>query len=316
MLDGHARLSEVPAPPPPPALASSSTSTFSLALDPIAESPGTPYPGSPAPRSPRLSDASRFKRESQLYPRSGQSSGKPPHHSLGHGPPPAASGSRQPALPRPSSTELILYSYAQLLGTVSITPLAGASMSQEHAKTLSGLRIRLLRRPIVGGGSMDITSRQRVQERRRTHSRASSLTSGLLSLLSPSSSSVPSSPVQSSPPPWKAGGSRSSAGVAANGGSQEDVDPEMPLPTFEVQPSMLAVDLSLAAGESRTCKYISFCEAIELNRCRYIFAHTAFESAADVPWAFAEALVRACDRHLSRERFGHAILEQPWSNRG
>jgi len=253
VLDGQAQLSEVPAPPPPPALASSSSSSFSLALDPIAESPVTPYVGSPSPRSPPLNGALRhppaLKRDST---RSAQPSGKSPHLNLGHGPPPASGPG--PRL-RPSTTELILYSYAQLLGTVSITPLAGVSMSQEHAKALNGLRMRLLKRPIVGGGSMDITSRQRVPERRRTHSRASSLTSGLLSLISPlSSASVPPSPIASSAlPPWKTGSSRGGA-ASTNGDSQEDVDPEMPLPTFEVPPSMLAVDLSLAPGESRTCE--------------------------------------------------------------
>jgi hypothetical protein len=35
----------------------------------------------------------------------------------------------------------------------------------------------------------------------------------------------------------------------------EEVDPEMPLPTFEVPQVMLAVDLCLGPGESRTCKY-------------------------------------------------------------
>ncbi|KIK23226.1 hypothetical protein PISMIDRAFT_465236 [Pisolithus microcarpus 441] len=48
LADGQTQFSEVPAPPPPPGLASSSTSTFSLALDPIAESPVTPYPATPA----------------------------------------------------------------------------------------------------------------------------------------------------------------------------------------------------------------------------------------------------------------------------
>ncbi|KAL4069146.1 Rgp1-domain-containing protein [Scleroderma citrinum] len=261
VLDGQAQLSEVPAPPPPPALASSSTPTFSIALDPIAESPVSPYLGSPSPRSPPLNDPLKptpLKRESQLFPRSTQ--GKSPHLNLGHGPPPAPA-SRSVVLPRASTTEVILYSYAQLLGAVSITPLPGASMSQEHAKTLNGLRARLLKRPIVGGGSMDITSRQRVQERKRSHSRASSLTSGLLSLLSPSSSSVPSSPIQSSPPPWKTGNPRSPTAASSpssalmNGGPQEDIDAEMPLPTFEVQPTMLAVDLSLTPGESRTYTY-------------------------------------------------------------
>ncbi|KAG6326346.1 hypothetical protein ID866_12743 [Astraeus odoratus] len=143
-------------------------------------------------------------------------------------------------------------------------------MSPEHTKALNGLRLKLLKRPIVGGGSMDITSRQRVQERRRTHSRASSLTSGLFSLLAPSTPALPSSPsptLQSwrsthqrtpslTPPSANLSPSTLTNGVGSmSGGTEDDVDPGMPLPTFEVQPAMLAVDLSLAPGESRTYTY-------------------------------------------------------------
>lgn len=35
--------------------------------------------------------------------------------------------------------------------------------------------------------------------------------------------------------------------------SGEFYDPEVPLPTFEVQPTLLAVDVSLGPGESRSC---------------------------------------------------------------
>ncbi len=34
---------------------------------------------------------------------------------------------------------------------------------------------------------------------------------------------------------------------------EEPIDPETPLPTFEVQPTMLAVDLTLGPGESHSC---------------------------------------------------------------
>ena len=43
-----------------------------------------------------------------------------------------------------------------------------------------------------------------------------------------------------------------------NGTGDAEVDPEEPLPTFEVQPAMLAVDLSLAPGESRSCDFSHF----------------------------------------------------------
>jgi hypothetical protein len=35
--------------------------------------------------------------------------------------------------------------------------------------------------------------------------------------------------------------------------SEEVYDPETPLPTYEVQPTLLAVDVSLGPGESRSC---------------------------------------------------------------
>ena len=48
--------------------------------------------------------------------------------------------------------------------------------------------------------------------------------------------------------------------TAFNGGlglhknsSEEFYDPEVPLPTYEVQPTLLAVDVSLGPGESRSC---------------------------------------------------------------
>lgn len=40
------------------------------------------------------------------------------------------------------------------------------------------------------------------------------------------------------------------------GGLKEEViDPEVPLPTFEVQSAMLAVDVTLEPGESRSCEF-------------------------------------------------------------
>ncbi|KIK99229.1 hypothetical protein PAXRUDRAFT_822997 [Paxillus rubicundulus Ve08.2h10] len=286
-LDGQIQLNEVQQSPPPSGLTSSSTSTFSLALDPIAEMPGTPYPGTPLPRSPSLTDSLN---KHSLKPEPPHSylpgpfqSRRPAQLGLGHGPPPVhppsdvAASSRSAIFPN-SNSELILYSYAQLLGTFSITPLPGVVMMPEHAQTLSALRLKLVKRPIVGGGCMDITSRQLIQERRRSHGRSASLTSGLFSLLSPSTHSAPSAPLPSSQP--RASGRSRTPSVSStssatlvntptptptstngvglgliNGGTEVDVDPETPLPTFEVQPAMLAVDLSLAPGESRTYTY-------------------------------------------------------------
>ncbi|KAI6040056.1 Rgp1-domain-containing protein [Pisolithus marmoratus] len=239
LLDGQAKFSEVPAPPPPPGLASSSTSTFSLALDPIAESPVTPCPGTPSPKSPPINEPIR-RPQPHLRPPLTPSSGRSSQLGLGYGTPP----SRSVVLPD-YNTELILYSYAQLLGTLSVTPLPA----------LTTLRMQLLKRPIIGGGSMDITSRHRVQERSKRQGRALSLASGLFSILSPSSALLH---------PWRSGRPRTTSillrpsNLSANGlhdVEEENVDLEMPLPTFEVQPAMLAVDLSLAPGESRTYTY-------------------------------------------------------------
>lgn len=117
-----------------------------------------------------------------------------------------------------------------------------------------------------------------------THSRASSFSAaGLLSIISPtslvSSISSPASgsasswtgsgrwrsstlgPSASSPTSARLEGSISSPNVLGpgfpNGTGDEGVDPEEPLPTFEVQPAMLAVDLSLSPGESRSCEFHS-----------------------------------------------------------
>jgi hypothetical protein len=47
-------------------------------------------------------------------------------------------------------------------------------------------------------------------------------------------------------------------GLQYDGAEEEFVDPATPLPTFDVPPAMLAVDLSLAPGESRSCKSLLF----------------------------------------------------------
>ncbi|KAF8551929.1 Rgp1-domain-containing protein [Imleria badia] len=272
VTDVQIHLNEVQQLSPPPGLASSSGSTFSLALDPIAETPTTPYPGTPLPRSPSLTDSldqRSLKTAPPADPPRPPPSRRPPQLGLGHGPPPTNQST--PSLRNgtlvSSNAELILYSYAQLLGTVSITPLPGVAMIPDQAQTLAALRLKLSKRTVVGGGSMDIASHQRLQERRRSHSRSASFTSSFFSLLSPS---APSSPLPSSQS-WAPGRSRTPSvsspstpvngqqnGVGLgllNGGTEEDIDPDEPLPTFGVQPAMLAVDLMLGPGESRTYTY-------------------------------------------------------------
>ena len=130
---------------------------------------------------------------------------------------------------------------------------------------------------------MDITSTlhspKLPRHRTSTHSRSFSA-AGLLSILSPTSlvSSISSPAPGSGSGRWRTssstlGSSASSPASARFGDSisspnvlgldvpksgDEEVDPEEPLPTFEVQPAMLAVDLSLAPGESRSCELVFY----------------------------------------------------------
>lgn len=298
MMDGQLQVQDLR---PPPSLSpfsptlSASTSTYSLSLDPIAESGSSPTmpPMTPAITSPiPQTDPAAFRTQipsavniSSSAARAGPR--RPPQ--LGHGPPPAANSTLNPnqpprtafssSFPLPN-TELILYSYAQLVGTLSLTP-AGPS-TPDQARTLQDVRARLLKRQVVGGGSMDITpslsSRpfghgQHLGQSGRSSRGRSTSVSSLFSLLSPTSlmptsptSSQPWSPAHrarapsmfslfsSDPAPGPSGvGLGFGAGVGT--GAEQDVDPETPLPTFEMQPSMLAVDLSLAPGESRSYTY-------------------------------------------------------------
>ena len=104
------------------------------------------------------------------------------------------------------------------------------------------------------------------------HGRSSSFSSGLLSILSPtslvSSISSPNPNSRAGPSRWRSTSSASntplsgkfpngsnSPSILAFGNGVEVVDPEEPLPTFEIQPAMLAVDLSLGPGESRSCEF-------------------------------------------------------------
>ncbi|KAG6836319.1 hypothetical protein H0H93_009157 [Arthromyces matolae] len=375
----------------------SSTSTFSLALDPIVEGVTSPYPSTPSLVSPTFETGPSHHHHANsntVYayppPRSSSSSSSRRHShaglGLGHGqppsslklnpgPPPSSASTTHPRFPPTApNTELILYSYAQLKGFLSLTPLPNVHLTQEQKHTLNATRSALLRRSVVGGGRMDISaslhsssssshpnsaglitpgsaglsigpgqgslgqSQGPGHRRRPTHSRSSSFSTGLLNLLSPSSpsTSISFSPFPPSPLPYpdSAGsvgspsshpysnpsphthpqhqlplpsplgpgipnkpnprlghghGHRSrpstaglspgptsrfpSSPVPSNntlghlsspiglglgmsmGMGEEDIDPEVPLPTFEVQPAMLAVDLLLAPGESKSYTY-------------------------------------------------------------
>lgn len=97
------------------------------------------------------------------------------------------------------------------------------------------------------------------------HSRSRTQSQNFLSGLTGSSPSPsPSSAAFPLSSPNNGGGSNSGLGLGSLGSSsslafkssiveEDDIDPELPLPTFEVQPAMLAVDLVLSPGESKTC---------------------------------------------------------------
>lgn len=87
-----------------------------------------------------------------------------------------------------------------------------------------------------------------------------------------------------------------SAGVGLGLGTplpeEDEVDPDMPLPTLEVQPSMLAVDLSLGPGESRTCEFIFDDEVVLIQTLfRYIHPGPAGEPTANIPRACTQVLI-------------------------
>jgi RAB6A-GEF complex partner protein 2 len=247
--------------PPSPYAISASTSTFSLILDPIAENAPSlsPIPLSASPVSETVNPPP-FTRPSQ--PRHGR---RPPHIGLGQPSKPNSLRSAFSSSFPQSNAELILYSYAQLAGTVIITPLPGISSTPAQIETLRAVRSSLFRRSAVGGGSMDITSslhQPPQQQRRPSHSRSSSLSAGLRSLLSPSSlvASVSSPPATPSSafsgllsPSQPVSGNNDKVGLGIY--VQEEINSETPLPTFEVQPAMLAVDLCLLPGESRSCAW-------------------------------------------------------------
>ena len=328
-----------------------SMSTFSLSLDPIAEAghtspgvPATPYLPSPKPDS----DMTNVRTQIPSGPANGFAAKKPnghpypprgpPHRpsqlGLGHGPPPAASfaphlkpprSAFSSAFPAPN-TELILYAYAQLLGTLTITPVEDTPASPDQVRNLNRLRARLSKRKAIGGGSMDITSSLASPVspttgpgRRGSHGRSSSLSAGLLSMLSPSST-----PPASTSQPFIPGHRARTASVFSMFGSgqgppasksavglgldttvaDEDVDPDIPLPTLDIQPSMLAVDLTLAPGESRTCTCndVLVLRSRRLTARRYVFAHLTGEPATHVPRSCAEVLVPVHSGNLPLRR--------------
>lgn len=216
---------------------SASSSTFSLALDSIAESTVYPYPPTPAPFSASASSPASDILPPIPLPTSAPRAYPPrrdaAQSSLGHGPPPPL-----PQPPRTAhastfaipNTELLLYAYAALAGRVVLAPLAGSG-----TPALGVLRSALLR-PARGGGSLSLQAAGAPPPGR--HRRSGSISAGLRAL----GAGI-----------WGRGASVTGADVGA--GVEADADPEAPVPTLEVPPEMLAVDLSLGPGESRSYTY-------------------------------------------------------------
>ena len=126
--------------------------------------------------------------------------------------------------------------------------------TSSHSRSFSAAGLLSILSPTSLVSSISSPAPGSASGRWRTSSSSSSMSSSTTTL--GGSSSTTSSPPVSA----KFGGSVSSPNVLGldvpnSRGDEEVVDPEEPLPTFEVQPAMLAVDLSLGPGESRSCEF-------------------------------------------------------------
>ena len=309
---------------PPELTPNPSTSTFSLSLDPITEvfaspvSPATPDILSPATRfaqlAPHPAGPHVMKQNGVgIDSRAKEQARRPLHLGIGPGPPPT----RQPRTTTTASfstrnTELILYSYAQLLGTVTLLPSPDSHLSLEQTRNLNALRRELQTAKAMGGGNMNIASNNphalanggslSISTRRSPHTRSASLSSGFFSLLSPSS------PPPLSPQPRRASGHARSpsafSGFFSSSPSSSDLDSKdslatlveseagdngTPLPTFDVPPAMLAIDLSLEPGQSRTCALFltpsSSNPQLTQGSERFVYPPATQKPSSDLPWS-------------------------------
>lgn len=175
--------------------------------------------------------------------------------------------------------EVILYSYAQLSGYL-ILPSSSSSPSLygREEEGLGKLKARLRRktRHARGGGSLDLGllslspsptlsgfglgSPPALPGGRPKHHRRAS--SGLLGYLSPPSLSGLTSSLSSSFSLGSASSSPASVGDAGRGDGDDSVvgggGGEERLPVLDIPPAMLAVDLVLAPGETKSCESLSF----------------------------------------------------------
>jgi len=268
----HARKASIDVPVPIPQ--SASTSSFALSLDPIAESmspvPPTPPLPSPAPTpAPFISlHAARNSQPASRAPQARSSTHHHPQALLGNGHP-----SSLKSLPRDTNTELVLYAYVHLTGSLFLLP------PPSLARTSALAVLQRHKRGPRGGGSMDIGVASPPPPRGHER-RSASIAGSLWGLISSPASAVLSPghrarmPSYGSSPNSPTTRSLASAGTKLAdhetngvglglggvglglGGVQEGDEwvPEQPMPVFEVPPAMLAVDLSLGPGEERSCE--------------------------------------------------------------
>ncbi|KAJ6497897.1 Rgp1-domain-containing protein [Mycena sanguinolenta] len=263
ILDGMHELVTSPISPSPisalPHSPSASSSTFSLALDSISEAAPTVYPYPPAlsaspsvAQPPALTTASASAPAAAYPPRRNSSASANPHAPLGLGhalaPLPVPPRTAHSASFSPPHTELLLYAYVALAGRAVLSPLTGAG-----TPALGALRSALLR-PARGGGSLNLQAAGMggsvglglglptgVAPGR--HRRSSSFSAGLRAI---------GAGIGIWGRDTGAAGGPTGTGTGLTQGPE---DPEAPLPTLDVPPEMLAVDLALAPGESRSYTY-------------------------------------------------------------
>ena len=236
-------------------------------MSPIPPTPTFPSPApSPSPFIP-LHAAGSSRPASRAY----QTPSDTHHHSqalLGNGHP-----SSLKSLPKDTMTELVLYAYVHLTGSLFLLP------PPSLARTSALAALQRHKRGPRGGGSMNIGVASPPYSRGHER-RSASIAGSLWGLISSPASAVLSPghrvrmPSYGGSPNLPATRSLASAGAKlANhetegvglglGGEGFGLDavqegeewiPDQPMSVFEVPPAMLAVDLSLGPGEERSCE--------------------------------------------------------------
>ncbi|KAJ7770664.1 Rgp1-domain-containing protein [Mycena metata] len=176
------------------------------------------------------------------------------------------------AAAHPPNTQLLLYAYAALSGRAVLAPLPNAALP-----ALASLKNNLRRSGVGarGGGSISLgvggvgssplsamgggVERVGLSARPAQHRRASSFSAGLraisLGIWGRSSVDGGASTSSAASDEGASVGDSGGSGIPNSGGAGDGGDPEAPVPTLEVPPEMLAVDLALAPGESRSYTY-------------------------------------------------------------